>query len=66
MAAANASPRGQRSAILDSALHELEGFNLTVDCLTAGCRGERSYSVVALAGNLGQQRTVGEVLDTSK
>src|SRR4051812_15571687 len=33
MAAANASARGQRAAILASPLHELTGFQLTVDCL---------------------------------
>jgi hypothetical protein len=34
MAAANASARGQRAAILASPLSELTGFNLAVDCLT--------------------------------
>jgi hypothetical protein len=34
MAAANASARGQRAAILASPLHELTGFYLAVDCLT--------------------------------
>jgi len=33
MAAANASARAQRSAILASPLHELTGFYLEVDCL---------------------------------
>jgi hypothetical protein len=37
MAAANASPRAQRSAILASPLHELTGFCLEVDCLAEGC-----------------------------
>jgi hypothetical protein len=37
MAAANASDRGQRAAILASPLSELTGFNLTVDCLSPGC-----------------------------
>ena len=49
MAAANASARGQRTAILSSPLRELTGFCLAVDCLTAGCRGERTYSITALA-----------------
>jgi hypothetical protein len=49
MAAANASARGQRLAILGSPLHELAGFYLSVDCLTAGCGGERPYAVAELA-----------------
>jgi hypothetical protein len=36
MAAANASARGQRAAILASPLHELTGFYLAVDCLAPG------------------------------
>jgi hypothetical protein len=52
MAAANASPRGQRTAILSSPLRELTGFCLAVDCLTAGCRGERIYSITGLHGRL--------------
>jgi hypothetical protein len=42
MAAANASARGQWAAILASPLTELSGFCLVVDCLTAGCGGERT------------------------
>lgn len=44
MAAANASARGQRTAILASPLRGLTGFCLAVDCLTAGCRGERGLA----------------------
>jgi hypothetical protein len=43
MAAANASARGQRVAILASPLSELAGFKLTVGCLSPGCAG-RSQS----------------------
>ena len=45
MAAANASARGQRAAIVASPLHDLTGFYLAVDCLAPGCGGERSYAV---------------------
>jgi hypothetical protein len=62
MAAANASPRGQRSAILASPLHELTGFCLAVDCLAPDCGGERAYPVAQLAGFYGRDRTVAEVL----
>jgi hypothetical protein len=43
MAAANASTRGQRAAILASPLSELTGFCLAVDCMTLGCTGERTF-----------------------
>jgi hypothetical protein len=49
MAAANASAREQRSAILASPLHQLTGFCLAVDCLTPGCRGERAFAIGDLA-----------------
>ncbi len=49
MAAANASPRGQRAAILASPLHELTGFYLAVDCLAPRCDGERTFAVAELA-----------------
>ena len=62
MAAANASARGQRAAILASPLHELTGFCLAVDCLTPGCGAERTFAVAELASFYGAQRTVGEVL----
>jgi hypothetical protein len=62
MAAANASARGQRAAILASPLHELTGFYLAVNCLTPGCRGERSFAVAELASFYGRERSVGEVL----
>jgi len=41
MAAANASARGQRHAILRSPLAELTGFVLIVDCRGGQCGGER-------------------------
>ena len=48
MAAANASARGQRAAILASPLHELTGFYSAVDCLTSGCGSERNFAVAEL------------------
>jgi hypothetical protein len=62
MAAANASARGQRAAILASPLSELSGFCLVVDCLVRGCGGERTFAVADLAGFYGAGRTVGDVL----
>jgi len=62
MAAANASPRGQRVAILGSPLHELSGFYVAVDCLTPRCRGERCFAIAELATFYGRDRTVGQVL----
>jgi hypothetical protein len=62
MAAANASARGQRVAILGSPLHELTGFYLAVDCLTRGCAGERAYAIAELAAFYRPDRTVGDVL----
>jgi hypothetical protein len=61
MAAANASARGQRAAILASPLHQLTGFYLAADCRSAGCGGERSFAIAELAGFY-KDRTVGEVL----
>jgi hypothetical protein len=62
MAAANASARGQRTAILASPLHELSGFLLTVDCLGPACSRERSFAIADLANFYGRDRTVGQVL----
>jgi hypothetical protein len=62
MAAANASARGQRAAILASQLRELTGLHVAVDCLAPGCGGERTYAVSDLAAFYGQSRTVGDVL----
>ena len=62
MAAANASARGQRVAILGSPLHELTGFCLAVGCLAPGCNGECSFAVAELASFYGNGCTVGEVL----
>ena len=62
MAAANASARGQRAAILASPLHELTGFCLAVDCLAVECRGERTFAIAELASFYGWDRTVGQVL----
>ena len=63
MAAANASPRAQRSAILASPLHELTGFCLEVDCLAEGCRRDWMFAVSELASCFyGRDPTVGEVL----
>jgi hypothetical protein len=62
MAAANASARGQRTAILASPLYQLTGFCLAVDCLTPGCRGERAFAIGDLATFYGAERTVADVL----
>jgi hypothetical protein len=62
MPAANASPRGQRAAILASPLAELTGFALVVDCRSARCGGERSYTLAALTACYESAVTVGEVL----
>jgi hypothetical protein len=62
MAAANAFARGQRSAILASPLQELTGFCLAVDCLAAGCSGERSFAVAELASFYGRDSAIGDVL----
>jgi hypothetical protein len=62
MAAANASARGQRAAILASPLDELTGFYLAVDCLAPGCNGERSFAIAELASFYGQDSTIGQVL----
>src|SRR3954469_189188 len=61
MAAANASARGQRAAILASPLHQLTGFYLAADCRSTGCGGERAFAVAELAAFY-KDRTVGEVL----
>jgi hypothetical protein len=42
-------------------LHQLACFYLTVDCRSAGCRGERAFAVAELAAFY-KDRTVGEVL----
>jgi len=62
VAAANASARGQRAALLASPLHELTGFYLAVDCLAPRCSGERSFAVAELASFYGRDSTVGQVL----
>ena len=62
MAAANASARGQRAAILASPLHELTGFYLAVDCLAPRCNGERRFAVTDLATFYGRDTTFGRVL----
>jgi len=45
MAAANASARGQRVAILASRLTEFSGYYVAVDCQPEGCGGERTFAV---------------------
>ena len=57
MAAANASTRGQRAAILASPLSEPSGFCLVVDCLAAGCGGERTFAMSDLAAAFYVART---------
>jgi hypothetical protein len=61
MAAANASARGQRVAIMASPLHELTGFYLAVDCRSDDCRGERKFAIAELAAFY-KAATVGDVL----
>jgi hypothetical protein len=61
MAAANASARGQRAAILASPLYELTGFYLAVDCLAPRCNGERT-AVAELASFYSRDSTGGQVL----
>ena len=58
MAAANASARGQRLAILASPLTELTGYALVVDCRGADCGGQRSYAIACYRPCM----TVGVVL----
>jgi hypothetical protein len=62
MAAANASARGQRHAILASPLKELTGFYLTVDCGAPECGGARSFAIAELASFYGANSTVSDVL----
>jgi hypothetical protein len=62
MAAANASAREQRVAILANSLHELTDFYLAVDCLAPRCNGERSFAEAELATFYGRDTTVGQVL----
>ncbi len=62
MAAANASARGQRHAILASPLKELTGFYLTVDCGAPGCSGARSFAIAELASFYGADSAVSDVL----
>ena len=62
MAAANASARGQRNAILASPLHELSGFYLAVDCASPECRRDRTFAIADLAALYGQERKVRDVL----
>jgi hypothetical protein len=62
MAAANASARGQRVAILASPRKELIGFCLTVDCGAPGCGGARSFAIAELASFYSPDSTVSEVL----
>ena len=57
MAAAKASARAQRVAILASPLPELTGF-----CLNPECRRDRMFAVTELAEFYGRRRTVSEVL----
>ena len=62
MAASNASPRGQRLAILASPLHELTGFALAVDCGNLLCGGERAYAITAKSACYGGDKTVAAML----
>ena len=61
MAAANASARGQRVAILESRLTEFTGYYIALDCESGGCGGERTFAVSDLE-NFYKGQTVGRVL----
>ena len=61
MAAANASARGQRAAILESRLTEFTGYYIAMDCQSEGCGGERTFAVSDLE-NFYHGQTVGRVL----
>ena len=54
LAAANASARGQRVAIMAQPLRELAGFYLAVDCRSADCRGERKFAWADRGGRTGR------------
>jgi hypothetical protein len=62
MAAANLTPRRRRSIILATALAELDGAALVIDCLTPDCAGERRVLVRDLAGVYGRRQTLAEAL----
>ena len=49
-----------------SPLSETLEFNLAVDCLTPGWRGERVYPISALAALFGASLTVGNVVQRMK
>lgn len=58
MAAANATPRGQRHAVLTSAAADFIGWRLAIDCGGQLCGGERTYAVAALLALHGQPPTM--------
>ena len=62
MAAANASAREQRAAILASPLSEPSGFGLAVDCGSPECRRDRTFAIAELAAFYGPDRKVRDML----
>jgi hypothetical protein len=62
MAAATLTPRRRRTIILATPLAELSGAALVIDCLSAGCAGERRVLIRDLAGVYGRQQTLAEAL----
>ena len=62
MAAANASPRAQRLAVLGSPVAEFVGWRLAIDCGTADFGGERAYAVAALVATHKGARTIGQLV----
>jgi hypothetical protein len=62
MAAANASARGLRTAVLTSPVSDFQGWRLALDCGRPACGGERVYAVAAWVQLHGGQHTVGAML----
>ena len=59
---ANASPRAQRYAVLESPLRDFDGWLIAIDCGNPECRRDRIYSLGELAGFYGGTVKVAEVL----
>jgi hypothetical protein len=62
VAAANASPRGQRHAVLASPAADFVGWRLAIDCGGQACGGERAYAVAALLALHGLQQIVSQLV----
>jgi hypothetical protein len=66
VAAANASPRGQRHAVLASPAADFIGWRLAIDCGGRACGGERAYAVAALMALHGQPPTMSRMVQRLK